>query len=98
LRFRFEDRKLRRLYEQSSGREKLPEGVATAFDEVVSMIESAADERDLYALKSLRYEKLSGPRRGQRSLRLNDQWRMIITVTTEPDGPLVRILEVADYH
>jgi len=69
LRFRFEDRKLRRLYEQSSGREKLPEGVATAFDEVVSMIESAADERDLYALKSLRYEKLSGPRRGQRSLR-----------------------------
>jgi len=47
---------------------------------VFGFIESAHDERDLYAVKSLRFEKLNGDRRGQSSLRINDQWRLIIMV------------------
>jgi proteic killer suppression protein len=36
------------------------------------------DERDLYAMKSLHYEKLKGQRSHERSLRLNIQFRLIV--------------------
>jgi proteic killer suppression protein len=41
-------------------------------------IRAASDERDFYALKSLHYEKLHGKRSHQRSMRLNDQFRLIL--------------------
>src|ERR1035437_1471751 len=37
---------------------------------------AAADERDLYQLKGLPFEKLQGARQYQHSLRLNGQWRL----------------------
>ena len=42
-------------------------------------IRAAPDERTFYGLRSMRFEKLSGGRKGQCSMRLNDQWRLIVS-------------------
>jgi proteic killer suppression protein len=98
LRFYFADNKLERLYTEEKGAHKYPEGVADAFFEVMAVIAGARDERDLRALKSLRYEKLKGKRSHQRSLRLNDQFRLVVEREEDEDGYLFRIVAIEDYH
>lgn len=61
-------------------------------------IESAPDSRDFYQLRSLRFEKLSGNRAGQYSLRLNDQWRLIIRIEQDDQGQEIVVVEIVDYH
>jgi toxin HigB-1 len=56
------------------------------------------DERDLRAMRGWRFEPLSGEREGQWSLRLNDQWRLILEF--ERDGPdrVIVVVGIVDYH
>ena len=96
MRFEFVDRRLRLLY--TTGRSKYPIDVTRAFFRVMGHIDQALDERDLYALKGLRYEKLAGDRKGQHSLHLNDRWRLIVVPVDREAGRLLRILEIVDYH
>ena len=49
---------------------------------------------DLRAPPANRLEALKGDRRGQYSIRINDQYRLCFTWT--PDGPAQ--VELADYH
>jgi proteic killer suppression protein len=74
--------------------------VVDDFFEVMTIIDAAVDERDLYALKGLRFEKLSGKRgkQGQRSLRLNDQWRLIVVLDQDEQGQYLIIIDIEDYH
>jgi len=65
---------------------------------VLGFIVQAADERDLYAMKSLHYEKLGGGRTGQRSLRLNRQWRLIVRVEPRENQNTIVVVEIVDYH
>ncbi len=61
-------------------------------------IRAAVDERDLYAMKSWRFEKLAGARRHQHSLRLNGQYRLIVEIVKTDDQKRIRIVRVEDYH
>jgi proteic killer suppression protein len=63
----------------------------------MNLIRQASDERDLYALKSLHFEKLTG--RGEdRSIRLNKQWRLILRLEGEGQSKTVLIVAIEDYH
>ena len=64
----------------------------------LQFIRAAADERAFYAMKSLHYEKLQGDRAGQRSMRLNDQWRLIVRLEEDDAGKQVVVVSIADYH
>jgi proteic killer suppression protein len=64
----------------------------------MNLIRQAVDERDLYALKSLHFEKLKGARRDDRSIRLNDQWRLILRFEGEGSSKTVVIVSIEDYH
>lgn len=64
----------------------------------MQLIRGAPDERTFYALKSLHFEKLKGKRSHQRSMRLNDQWRLVIEVEKGETGNTVVIVSVEDYH
>ena len=76
MEFEFRNDGLERLYyEGTSG--GLPEGVIKAFARVMANIEAAPDERTFRDIGGLRYEKLSGGRSHQRSMRLNRQYRLI---------------------
>jgi toxin HigB-1 len=98
LRFRFASRKLEALYTAKKGIRKLPPEIADAFFEVMAVIVAASDERDFYAVKSLHYEKLSGNRAGDHSMRLNDQWRLIVHVEEDDEGKYVIVISLVDYH
>lgn len=98
MRFFFANNKLERLYIEERGARRYPREVVEAFFEVMNVIDSARDERDLYALKGLRYEKLKGSRSHQRSIRLNDQFRLILERETDAQGRYFWIIQIEDYH
>ena len=98
MRFHFKTRQLEALYTEEKDAHKYETGVVDAFFEVMSAIDAARDERDLRALKSLRFEKLLGSRKGQHSLRLNKQWRLIVEIKEDEQGKYLLIDSVEDYH
>ena len=98
MRFRFKSKKLAALYSDERGAHKYPPAVVEAFFDAMGVIDAALDERDLYALKGLRYEKLKGPRRHQRSIRLGRQYRLILTLQRDDQGTYLMIIDVEDYH
>ena len=100
MRWEFESKKLETLYTEQKGARKYEPAVVDAFFDVISIIDAIPDTQDLYAQKSLRYEKLKGSRsRAQeRSLRLNDQWRLIVTEEADEDGQYLLIHKIEDYH
>lgn len=61
-------------------------------------IRAAEDERAFYAMKSLHFEKLKGDRSHQHSMRLNDQWRLILEFERGNDGKVVLVIGIEDYH
>lgn len=98
MRVEYHDEVLRRLAEEPG---YAPRGwgpdVIKSYRKKVQLISAAPNERDLYAMRGLRMEKLKGDRQGQTSMRLNDQFRLILTFKTEGDRVAV-LLEVVDYH
>lgn len=96
MRFKFKKKKIEALYSEEKNSHKYPNVVGDFFD-VMSAIDAAKDERDLYALKGFHFEKLKG-REGERSLRLNRQWRLIVSLEEDRDGSYVLIIDIEDYH
>ena len=60
----------------------------------LTMLDNAADIKDLRSPPGNRLELLKGNRAGQHSIRINDQWR--ICFVWMADGPYE--VEIADYH
>ena len=75
-----------------------PPRVVKGYRKAMQAIRAAKDERDLYALRGLRLEKLKGNRDGCHSLRCNDQYRLIVRFDGKGQNKKVRIIEVVDYH
>ena len=72
--------------------------VVRGYRKVIRFIRSAADERDFRNMRSLNFEKLQGGRDHQHSLRLNDQWRLIVEIKkAEPKNRIV-LVGIEDYH
>ena len=97
MRVRHADRKLERLETDLNYTAGYDRALVKAFRKRMQLIRSARDEREFFALKSLHYEKLKGSRQYQRSMRLNDQFRLIVTLE-EMNGKTVIIVSIEDYH
>lgn len=72
--------------------------ITKAFRLRMQTIRAATDERDFYSLKSLRYEKLKGHRDHQHSMRLNDQFRLIVEYEDVGTEKTIVIVAIEDYH
>lgn len=94
----FEDAELRRLEADDKFTAGLDLAIVKAFRKRMQLIRAAVDERAFYAMKSLHYERLKGDREGQASMRLNDQWRLILRIRKTEDGRRVVIVSITDYH
>jgi proteic killer suppression protein len=77
---------------------KLPIAVITSCRQKLVVLRAAPDERTLRNWKSLHYEKLEGARVGQRSIRLNKQWRLVFTLDSKVNPPKITVLSIEDYH
>ena len=94
----FEDPDLQRLEAEAGFTAGLAQPLVTLFRRRMQLIRAAVDIRAFYALKSLHFEKLKGDREGQHSMRLNDQWRLIVRLVQNSDGTSVVIVSIVDYH
>jgi proteic killer suppression protein len=94
----FKDPALRRLETDADFSAGLSDALVRAYRKTVAHIRAASDERTFYTRRSFRFEKLKGDRAGQYSMRLNDQWRLILAINGESPQKNVLIIEVADYH
>jgi toxin HigB-1 len=72
--------------------------ILKAYRKRINFIRQAQDERDLRAWKSLRLEKLGGDRKEEYSIRLNDQWRLILQFEEGNLHNTVIIIGIEDYH
>src|SRR6266571_694809 len=97
MRVSFRSRKLEALETEASDA-GYPAEAVKAFRKRMQFLRAAADERDLRAMKSLRFEKLKGARSHQFSLRLNDQWRLILEIEEQGNAKTMVIVEIEDYH
>jgi toxin HigB-1 len=59
-------------------------------------LEAAMSRGDLAALPGNRFESLHGDRKGQHSIRINDQWRICFEWPDKAPGP--SNVEIVDYH
>src|SRR5712691_9181267 len=94
----FRDAKLDRLETDPKYDGGFSQAIVTAYRKRMQTIRAAPDERVFYQLKSLHFEKLLGNRSHQHSMRLNDQWRLIIEFVGDAPQKTVLIVSIEDYH
>ena len=80
----------------SGKRVKAFSGIERAARLKLDRLEGAVELRDLAALPGNRLEVLKGDRKGQYSIRINDQWRICFEWPGETTGP--SNVEIVDYH
>ena len=71
-------------------------GIERAARLKLDRLEAAAGLKDLAALPGNRFEALAGDRKGQYSIRINDQWRICFEWHDREPGP--GNVEIVDYH
>ena len=92
------DSGLEQLEEDATFSGNWSQPVVRAFRKRVQLIRAATDERDFYALKGLHFDTLEGRRAHQHSMRLNDQFRLVLELQSEAPNKDVRIISIEDYH
>ena len=94
----FQDKRLALIETDRAAETKLPISLINSCRQKLVVIRAAPDERTLRNWKSLHYEKLKGDRDGQRSIRINRQFRLVFTLDEECKPPKITVLDVEDYH
>jgi proteic killer suppression protein len=94
----FKDQSLDNLETDAEFSAGFSDSVVKAYRKRMQQIRAATDERTFYAHRSLRFEKLKGDRTGQYSMRLNDQWRLIVEIRGEAPRKTIYVVEIVDYH
>ena len=94
----FRDEDLDRLETEADFTAGFDKAIVKAFRKRMQVIRSAKDERDLYAVKGNHFEKLKGNRAHQHSLRLNDQWRLVVEIQSGTPKNTVTVVSIEDYH
>lgn len=94
----FDDDDLKRLYEDPKSTGGHGQVVVSRFRDRIGFIKAAKDERDLYAMRSFRFERLKGNRQDEFSMRLNDQWRLIVQIRGTAPQKRIGVIGIEDYH
>jgi len=87
------DREAKKIFNLERSR-KLPMDIQRIALRKLRMLDAASSLEDLKIPPANRLEKLVGDRRGQWSIRINDQWRVCFKWI---DGN-AQAVEIADYH
>ena len=98
--FDFRTNHLEKLYTEEKDAHKYPPGVVDRFFQTLQIIHNIESERELYVFKGLRFEKLHNYKGyiDARSVRLNNQYRLIFTIESDAEGKYLYIIDLVDYH
>lgn len=94
----FQDEALALIETDRAYETRLPVPVINAFRQKLVTIRAAPDERTLRNWKSLHFEKLKGDLAGKYSIRLNQKWRLVFSLSGEEAPTKMTILSIEDYH
>src|SRR5258708_1149124 len=95
----FRDKSLELIETDRAAETRLPIPAINSLRQKLVIIRAAPDERTLRNWKSLHYEKLAKVGGGEgRSIRINNQWRLVFHIDTERKPNKMTILSVEDYH
>jgi proteic killer suppression protein len=97
MKVEFADEHLGRICGDEAHKLGLPFAVIVAARRRLLQLHAATDERDLRNLKSLNFKKLKGAG-DRRSIRINDQYRIVFTLKYGGGTAVVTILEIGDTH
>jgi len=89
----FKDRETEKIWEGSTSR-RLPQDIQAVARRKLRMLNNAHGLDDLRIPPANRLEALKGKRKGQHSIRINDQWRICFVWA---DGNANNV-EIVDYH
>ena len=98
LQIEFKNRDLDRLETDARFTAGFGADIIKAFRRRIQAIRAANDERDLAAVRGNNFEKLKGDRSNQYSMRLNDQWRLILEIKKALPKNIVVVIDIEDYH
>ena len=94
----FQDPELERLAFDAAYMGKRSAALVRAYRKRINQLRNVPDRQALYALRSLRLEKLKGKLKRFHSMRINDQYRLIIEIQQKVGKETVEIIKIEDYH
>ncbi len=98
MRMEFADAKLERLAGDAKYTHGLGPEIVRAYRKAIGFLDKCADERDIRAIRGYRFKQLEGKRSHQWSIRLNDQWRLILELKRDHEGRVIVVVNDEDYH
>ncbi len=89
----FKDKEAEKIFKRQRSH-KLPQNIQQTALRKLRILKNAKSVQDLSAPPGNRLEKLSGDRKGQHSIRINDQWRICFKWRKDDAYEV----EITDYH
>jgi proteic killer suppression protein len=90
----YDDKKLALVETDRAFETKLPFAVIESLRTKLRFIKNTPDERSLRSWKSLNYEKYEN---GERSIRINDQYRLMFNIDTDVKPNRITVLRTWDH-
>ena len=91
----FRDKETEKIFSRQLS-SKLPQNIQRIARKKLVVIDAAPELDDLRIPPGNRLESLKGDRKGQHSIRINDQWRICFEWLEGAPGP--SNVEIVDYH
>jgi proteic killer suppression protein len=97
MKIRYKERYLEDLYETGRTDDKshrFQPDIVRRYRKCVEALVNAPHVKALLAKRALNFKELSGDRRGECSIRVNDQYRVSFTVTLEGEDPVITVCNI----
>lgn len=98
----FDNLKLEKLYttplSELKGKLAYPVEVIKQFKKRIPLLMAITKLEELRALKGLNFEYLKGDRKGECSIRLNDQYRLIFEPVSENEVRVILVTEISKHY
>ncbi|MGG7034458.1 MAG: type II toxin-antitoxin system RelE/ParE family toxin [Flavobacterium sp.] len=102
---KFEKEYLEELYTEGKAKNKkyrFQPQVVKNYRQTIDRLRPATRVEDLFPIRSLNYEKLSGNKKGLESVRVNDQYRIEFRTSVEGEDPntitICSIVELSNHY
>jgi proteic killer suppression protein len=97
MRIAYADTTLALLETDQAGMTQLPVAAIKSARRRLTVLRAAKDDLSLKNWKSLHYETMKGNREGQRSVRVNNEYRMVFNLDEETDPQTITVLMIEGY-
>lgn len=87
----FADKKIALVETEDAPKTRLPISVIESMRNKLRFLRNVPDQRSLRNWRSLHYERMEGE---ERSIRLNDQFRLIFTIDTDCNPNKIKVLRI----